>query len=1435
VKTVDSAGKVTQTTFDSDVTPKAPTGGANNTYKYWDVLGTGGTSTNYFSTPPYITAPPNPQIAVGPDDIITIVNRTIARYPNINAGTSGTSAVGVTNPYFNPPTEYIWLDNWLGLIGTTALQNVCPSGTSNNGICIIDNASVRYDQMQGRFVVLFTVTDIIAHRSNFILIVSRFSQFTKCTTTQPTCPASSPLFSAPVIAPVVGGTQTGGINAANWYAYVIPINLIYNVRTPAPGDGTSGLGTGIVGVPSLVTTGGSAPTGLAFVAPGATAFNFVTALFCPNGGPALPLTNGVGGTNRSCTNYYPTAARMGLDNDNITLIAPVLDSAFAPSEGTLPITPGQRLGPYAGTRVLTLSKLAVYQGTAVNLATQPPTCDTDFSCTAVNLSDNVVTGTLTEVGPACVAATPGLGVCELTVQPALTTDRTANPIPAIFWEPANLRGRSLASFDSQISPLGSPAAGIITPITHLLGRQVTGPRGDIGGGSLIIFDQPIVFSCPAGLFLLDPVKFCGVPSVGVVADQPLLGQLAANASTIGVTTNPNTVGQGFSAAQMTTNPLNTPVTPTTSSRLFVGDQRPLQVIFREGLLYQTATVRLFDSTGNALGSSTVLYDLLRTCATPAAFPTCSYSPNGTGGAIPLPFLVMESEWTNGQNASDPANDIPGFGFYAPMFDTPANVVNSGPVSPISLFPWLEKLFVGMTTGGTSNVAATFSKDFPSLWDFRPGDDAYDTVTPFIDPYLGISTNTVPCPGDLTVTGTITPGSANVTVNDTTGLGVGMFVRSMTLSPAGQVGVNGLGTSPANWTISSITGNVVRLSANVPAFATGSTATSATVTIVFSRTPATINSTTTSPAGITDATNQIVVGTAPPTGVQIGSSVAGRSVNSTTSVITGVPGCPTALQCAAIAPGGTLLIVSSLSNIGAGETVGTTATATITASVTAGSTTISVPAATASGGVIFPGDVITGTGIPAGTTAVTGNGTGTTVVLSAAPTASNAALPLTVSTTILPAGTIVLNTGVNGALNQILLNNAVLTSVPIGRTVSFSSTALIPAGTTVTNFGTNGVIFLSNNLALPAGITSTCPLTPAAICTTNIPLAFGAQAGQGVTSCPMIQWSVRGGASTDPNDGSLWLFGEFAKNRFASIPGPGQWGTAVANYALDFPATDLYNNDNTFFGDVAPGNGFFTWIQIAKNLNLAQPSAVGPCPTSPAGSPPVLQPPAPGTTPVPAPSTLQCPFFNPTAQVTRAEMAYWVIRSQMDEQAVSNFLCATGGDPTGVAACAVNPGANAFTFGDATAGSITNPFLSNPGAGFQQVTNAQLARYIEVMARRGYTKGKGVCTVQGTTDAIFRYCPNDLITRGEMAVFLIRAKMNNVFPTSLSGVPGDKFGLFQQSPSYFTDTNSTQDFYIYIQKMRELRITNGTGATAYSPGNPLTRQEIATFVVRAFFL
>jgi len=194
------------------------------------------------------------------------------------------------------------------------------------------------------------------------------------------------------------------------------------------------------------------------------------------------------------------------------------------------------------------------------------------------------------------------------------------------------------------------------------------------------------------------------------------------------------------------------------------------------------------------------------------------------------------------------------------------------------------------------------------------------------------------------------------------------------------------------------------------------------------------------------------------------------------------------------------------------------------------------------------------------------------------------------------------------------------------------------------------------------------------------------------------------------------------------------------------------------------------------------------------------------------------------------MAYWVVRSQMDDNQVFQYLCATGGDPVGSNPFCSIGGVTSNTFSDTSA--ITNPFTAGG------VTTAQMQRYIEVMARRGYTKG-----CQSTNDPQSRYCPNDFVKRQEMAVFLIRAKMNNVFPTTLSGIQltgpyGDNFGAFLPT-AYFSDViktgDASSDYYPYIQKMRELRITNGTSGSTFNPTGTLTRKEIATFVVRAFFL
>jgi hypothetical protein len=80
-----------------------------------------------------------------------------------------------------------------------------------------------------------------------------------------------------------------------------------------------------------------------------------------------------------------------------------------------------------------------------------------------------------------------------------------------------------------------------------------------------------------------------------------------------------------------------------------------------------------------------------------------------------------------------------------------------------------------------------------------------------------------------------------------------------------------------------------------------------------------------------------------------------------------------------------------------------------------------------------------------------------------------------------------------------------------------------------------------------------------------------------------------------------------------------------------------------------------------------------------------------------------------------------------------------------------------------------------------------------------------------------YCPDDTVTRGQLSVFLIRAML------------GDNFS-FASAP-YFTDVPSSNSFFPYIQKMRELGITAGCSTTTFCPDAPLTRSDAAILIIR----
>jgi len=97
-------------------------------------------------------------------------------------------------------------------------------------------------------------------------------------------------------------------------------------------------------------------------------------------------------------------------------------------------------------------------------------------------------------------------------------------------------------------------------------------------------------------------------------------------------------------------------------------------------------------------------------------------------------------------------------------------------------------------------------------------------------------------------------------------------------------------------------------------------------------------------------------------------------------------------------------------------------------------------------------------------------------------------------------------------------------------------------------------------------------------------------------------------------------------------------------------------------------------------------------------------------------------------------------------------------------------------------------------------------YIEAIYNDGITQG---C---GNGD----YCPSYDVTRDQMAAFLIRALYGANF-------------TYTQTP-YFSDVPATDYFFEYIQKMKDMSITIMSGA--YLPGEDVTRDQMAAFLVRA---
>ena len=101
-------------------------------------------------------------------------------------------------------------------------------------------------------------------------------------------------------------------------------------------------------------------------------------------------------------------------------------------------------------------------------------------------------------------------------------------------------------------------------------------------------------------------------------------------------------------------------------------------------------------------------------------------------------------------------------------------------------------------------------------------------------------------------------------------------------------------------------------------------------------------------------------------------------------------------------------------------------------------------------------------------------------------------------------------------------------------------------------------------------------------------------------------------------------------------------------------------------------------------------------------------------------------------------------------------------------------------------------------------------FVEAVARAGITSG---CDDSN-------YCPDDPVTRAQMAVFLERGMRGSDY------VPPDASG------NVFLDVAATDFAASYIEQLFADGVTSGCGGSNYCPAHPVTRDQMAVFLLRA---
>jgi hypothetical protein len=137
------------------------------------------------------------------------------------------------------------------------------------------------------------------------------------------------------------------------------------------------------------------------------------------------------------------------------------------------------------------------------------------------------------------------------------------------------------------------------------------------------------------------------------------------------------------------------------------------------------------------------------------------------------------------------------------------------------------------------------------------------------------------------------------------------------------------------------------------------------------------------------------------------------------------------------------------------------------------------------------------------------------------------------------------------------------------------------------------------------------------------------------------------------------------------------------------------------------------------------------------------------------------------------------------------------------------------------GTLNDVSVTNPGGGPATLPGAYMSdfldvprahvfhRFVERVFRRGVTSGCGGGN----------YCPDAAVTREQMAVFLLRAREGPSYVPPACVTPT------------FTDVPCSSGFARWVEELVRRGVTGGCGNGNYCPTSPVTREQMAVFLLR----